>query len=412
MKEILLKLINWLYNLYYFNRKIKLKKVFISKEFHVEISKKGKNRKRALVFHRTYPFLWSSNDIRFNEHSVAWETREIVNLLLDRSYNVDILSNWFQGNRGFIINDKYDLFFEALDINASLTRYYPYLENKTKKIVHLLSSYPPFEAEAEMIRIRELEKRRGFCTPKRTQMINKEICDLTLALADNCVLIGNEITLGTYPAEFREKIDLITVSASNSIIKNKDEFYPSSKEFLFYSGPGAVHKGLDLVLEVFIKRKDLKLNVVGPTINETDFMRLFQNDLSVSKNIKFYGTLNPKGKAFEEIVKKSFCFIAPSCSEGISTAVLTCMRVGLFPIISKNTGVTLPLNCGLYLENLSIESIDNCVEMVSRMSSDIIIDQIAACQSYVLLNHSREKYSRDMSIFLDKAIGASSFDSH
>jgi glycosyltransferase involved in cell wall biosynthesis len=249
-----------------------------------------------------------------------------------------------------------------------------------------------------------LESRRGIiCAPRR--VVDVEIFDRSLRFADSCSLIGNDVTLETFPKLYKEKINKVTVSASVlDSIEIKQDIDIRKKEFLWLFGSGAVHKGLDLVLEVFAKNRNLILHVVGAVDKEKDFFNAFRRELRNLPNIKYHGYLAPNCEKFKKIIKNVFCFIAPSCSEGISPSVATCLHLGLYPIISKNTGITLPEGCGIYLNQCSLDEIEKAVLDAYEMNKKSLVEQILKCQEYALYNYSRKKFTLDMTNFIEGAI--------
>jgi len=354
---------------------------------------------RVLFSYLEQAVLWKPNDIRFNAHSNLWESREIVRIFNSYGFIVDCI-NW--NNRRFWPKCSYDIVF---DIHVNLQRLTPVVGKETKKLLHLTTSHVWFSRDAELKRVHALEQRtKAFYTPKRI-VDYLDWAERSLRLADTCSLIGNKHTLSTYPEEYRKKISTVTVSASRlKYIKSSDDYVPETREFLWHYGGGAVHKGLDLVLDVFKKNKNLVLNVIGRLESERDFLKIYEQELFHCSNIRYYGCLFPSSDKFIEIIKRVFCFIAPSCSEGISPAVVTCLQLGLFPIISRNNGITLPNNAGLYLETCATSEIENVVNQAMSLSKDELEDQIASCQSFALKEFSREKFSSDMSAFLGKIL--------
>ncbi len=61
----------------------------------------------------------------------------------------------------------------------------------------------------------------------------------------------------------------------------------------------------------------------------------------------------------------------------------------MYPIISRQTGVDLPTNSGLYLENLSVDAIHSAIEEYTKISRDDVT--MAATQG---ATEARERYSR------------------
>jgi hypothetical protein len=353
---------------------------------------------RVLVSYLKDPFLWKQNDWRFFAHSNNLECVYIVDIFRNFGFDVDII------NYDYVNFDRYD-YDVVFDINHNLQLISPFLKKNSKKILHVTGSYPFVKNRSEIARVDALEKRRGcFYTPKLLNM-SPELFDRSLNIADACSLIGNDVTLSTFPNKFRKKMGLVTVTGSCLLdVKKPQEYVPNEREFLWFFGGGAVHKGLDLVLEVFYKNRDIKLNVIGRVDSEKDFLRIYRCELNDFPNIFNHGFLHVRNKKFIDITKKVFCFIAPSCSEGISPAVVTCLQLGLYPIISRQTGVTLPRGCGIYLETCSIEEIEGKVLMIKNEKKEILREQIKVIQEYALREYSRDNFIDIMKKFLKKAI--------
>ena len=252
----------------------------------------------------------------------------------------------------------------------------------------------------------DLEKRRPGAVyfPKRQEPYER-IERKVMEIADHCVLLGNKHVLNTFPKEFHHKFETITVAATPVYVKQENEFVPNKREFLWHFGNGAVRKGLDLVLETFAKNSQWTLNIVGLVENEHDFMKIYHKELTELPNIKFRGYMKPGSKEFAEILRRCVCFIAPSCTESISVACATMMQAGLYPLVSYDTGIELPNNCGMYLEDCSIDEIEKKVEQIYNMESVDLIQQINKTQKFALKEYSREKFTEDMDNFLSKVVG-------
>ncbi len=332
-------------------------------------------------------------------HTNRWESREIARLFSRMGYEVDVI-NW--NDTVFTPAFDYDV---VLDIDANLQRLAPFLPAATLRLLHLTGSYGPFQNQAEVARVAAFEERTGkLYSPKRLVRW-VELAERSLRLADVCTLLGNEVTLSTYPEAYRAKIQLVPVSGSFlPKVRDVEEMKATTgREFLWFFGAGAVHKGLDLVLEVFLKHPEWKLHVVGCTAEEKDFLQAYGEHLS-RPNVLVHGELVPSSAEFRAVLSQVFCFIAPSCSEGISPAVVTCLQFGLLPILSRQTGVSLPAECGVYLESLSSDAVERAIECVLALSSDEVVRQTQICQAQALQVYSRESFSRCYADFLEKML--------
>jgi glycosyltransferase involved in cell wall biosynthesis len=332
-----------------------------------------------------------------NGHSALWESREIAHIFANLGYVVEAI-HW--ADQRFVPKRHYDIVF---DICLNLGRLMPYFNKQVTKILHCTGSDPYYQNSAELRRVEAVNARRkGHYKPKRI-VANPQLATYSLQVADACSLIGSEFTKMTYPEAFRSNITPVTVSASkldHEMIKSPSEFVPEKREFLWFFGGGAVHKGLDLALEVFARNPDLTLNVVGNVAAEPDFMEMYKRELMHSPNIRYHGPLLPNSDNFKRIVHDTFCFVAPSCSEGLSPAVATCLQIGLYPLISRDTGVELPPGCGFYLETCSITEIEQAVLTSHQMDKTEIIRQTTATQTYALRQFSRENFRQRMQNFI------------
>ncbi len=354
---------------------------------------------RVLFSYLEYPLLWSEEDSRFDGHTNNWESREIARIFRDLGYIVDAI-NWT--DQEFTPSLSYDVFF---DIFTNLQRIAPFLDRSTIKILHCTGSDPHYQNGAEMRRVEALERRRGVLYSPKRQVPYPELARKSIRIADACSQLGNDHTVGTYPPELRGKIWPVTVSASRLLgIKSRDEFVPPRKEFLWFFGEGAVHKGLDLVLEVFARNPDLTLNVIGNLPAERDFLQIYERELTQLENIKQHDYVNPNSESFKRIMRDIFCFVAPTCSEGISTAVATCLQIGLYPIVSRDTGVSLPEGCGTYIEDCSIGEIESAVWNAYCKSAQELVEQISGVQAYAAQKYSRTRFRKEMTDFISKAL--------
>jgi len=367
--------------------------------YPITLHPKGKSKGRVLYSYLIDPFYYLKNDRRFDGHTNRWESFVIAKIFQDLGYTVNVID--FRDTI-FLPVQQYDVVF---DIYQNLARIKNASKKKPFSILHMTGSYNVFGNEAEQKRIDDLQKRRPGAEYKpRRKVPNIKDSLLALETADACILMGNETTLETYPEKYRNKISLVNATSSTiKFLKSPKEFVPERREFLWFFGCGAVHKGLDLLLEIFSKHPELTLNIIGSIDGgEPDFFKIYDKELTKLPNIKFHGYLQPSNKNFIKILQNCFCFIAPSASEGMSPACATCMQLGLYPIVSKNCGITLPENSGVCLENCSIEEIEKAILKIYEMSKADLRAQISVSQNYALQAYSRKHFIKSFSEVLEK----------
>lgn len=355
---------------------------------NIRPSGKCKPRGRALVSYLPLPLV--GNPAFFRGHSNVWESSEIVRIFNRLGYAVDLIA-W--DDASFVPTSPYDVVF---DIHRNLVRC---SSEKTKTIFHVTGSNPKFSNQSEEIRLKELKARRGATICARRSVDTDDLKNFTegLTRADLITLIGNDVTASTFPGDIQCKIRQVVATGSflpGTLERTFSVGGPS--EFLWFNGGGAVLKGLDLVLEVFARHPELTLHVVGPYLKEPDFVDAYRTELFKTPNIKSHGFLFPADRRFMEIASRVRAFINPSCSEGISTAAITCMQVGMVPIISKNCGISLSVQAGIMLTDCTMAAIENAVLAIAAMENGSWQSMMEKAGRFAREKYSRPTFSRLM----------------
>ncbi len=348
-------------------------------------------RGTVLFSYMTECLTYHDDDVRLKGHSNLWECRTIVRIFNDLGFDVEAI-RW--DDRTFTPRKDYQVIF---DISSNLPRLSAHMEQKHLLLLHRTGSDAFFQNAAEISRVKSMEARRNanYC-PKR-QVPFPDLERLALEKASSATLLGNEYILQTYPAELKQKIRLIPVSGSELCKTEKKECYvPSERNILCFCGNGGAHKGIDLLLEVFGAHPEWTLHIVGDVIKEPDFKRAYLKELTSTTNIHYHGFLYPSDPEFQTILSSCFAFILPSCSEGTSAAAVTCMQLGLYPLISRETGVTLPKDCGRYLETCSIEEIETLVLEILQYPATQLEKEISTVQRFAMDAFSRKAFHSAM----------------
>ncbi len=351
----------------------------------------------VLVSYIAESLLLGENDKRFLRHSNAWESAEIARLFNKHGYAVDAIS-W--DDTAFIPEREYVTVF---DIYTNLKRC---SGPGTHKFFHATGSDSSFCNGAELKRISDLKMRRGaVVVPRRSvKAADVELSYGNLMAADTITLIGNGVTAATFPDNLQHKLNRVVPTGSHLSATRDSRKITLRKEFVWFNGTGAVHKGLDLTLEVFARNPGLVLHVVGPYLKESDFVEAYKHELTKCPNIISHGFLSPSSRKFQDITRHAVGFVSPSCSEGISTSAITCMQYGMVPILSVNSGIDLTGEMGYLLKSCAIEEIEAVVLDVIDRPEREIREMIACSQEYALKRFSREEFSRIMENHVVRAL--------
>jgi hypothetical protein len=345
----------------------------------------------ALVCFQPELMLLDDDDDEFSMHTIYWEMRAICRLLLHHGFNVDAV-----GLRSRLPEPRPE-YLVVLGLHNDIFRYRSSLGPSTRKIALLTGCSPDISNRREAgRRDRLLQRREGeYVLRRQIPYVEEELA--SYELADELLLIGNATTQATYADRLQNKMRPLLPTASwPTYVKPSELYVPDSREFLWMGGRGMVMKGLDLLLEIFAQQETWVLNVVGPVADEPDFETLYFDELYRRRNVRVYGLQRPGSATMRRILDRCFCLVVPSAAEGMSTSVLTCLQIGLYPIVSRENGVTLPPGHGIVLDDCEPESIRDAISRVYTMSSDTLRVQIETIQNEALLLYCRENYLRQM----------------
>lgn len=337
------------------------------------------------------PFLLKNGQKISNAHTHYNESYQIVKTFLDLGFEVDIID---YRNTRYIPQKDYSIFVSA---RTNFQRIAELLNTDCIKIVHLDTAHWLFNNSASYQRCLSLKQRKGV-TVDSFRCVEP---NWAIEYADFATMLGNEFTCATYSYSNKKIYKLPIASCINYPFPENKDFDQCRNNFLWIGSSGLVHKGLDLALDVFKLNHDKNLYVCGPINSEILFEKAYYNELYNTENIKTIGWVDVESSIFKELVAKCIGLLYPSCSEGQSGSVITCLNAGLIPIVSYESGVDVN-GFGIILENCSHESIKNAIEEVSAMSEQKLKEKSIKAWTYARENHTCEKYSQEFkSIVLD-----------
>lgn len=355
---------------------------------------------RALLALDPTPILLPEHDEGLDGHSQHWEHREIARRFLDLGYAVDVVP--------FASRPPPDVrpFDVVFCMPEALSHLEPFLAPSCRRLLQLTGSNPTYQNSREQAWSVEFSRRTGRLYAPKRQIAGAEQALEAMRRADGLAFMGNEWTRDTYPLDLRPRLFSIGVTASTLAgVKAPPDYVSSDRHFLWYFGFGAVHKGLDRVLEVFRRHPRLSLHIVGQPHFEADFESAYEDLLYRAPNITLHGYLRGRSERLLEVARPCFCLIAPSCSEATSTAVVTALHIGLYPLISRDCGLTLPAGAGRYLETCTVEEIEAAVLDLHAAPTERLAREVATVQTFVHTTFSRHAWSLRLRSFLETHLG-------
>lgn len=354
--------------------------------------RKTKHKKNALMLYTTEPFLSGFED---NYHQNKEQARQIASVFDELEFNVDVADWGYYGD----FSKKYDLLFNIQPLDR--LNYDKILFPHAVKIAYLTTSNPIYQNNENRKRLNDLYKRRGV----RLKPI-REIESLSQKIEkyDAFCFMGNKYNLKSYK-DFILPPTYFMMNTGYDV--SVDFSRKDSKKFLFLGSYGAVHKGLDLLLEVFAdKCPDCQLYVCGKFSLESDFNKEYEDELYHRDNIIPVGFVDIFSNEFRDLCEQCSYMIMPSCSEGMAGSVLTAMSFGVIPLVSQVCGFDND-ECQI-LESCSIESIETAVrDYSSRDLSWIISNSLRGKQiveSKYRMTNFRMTFFQAVEETLNKAI--------
>lgn len=320
-------------------------------------------------------------------HRFFWEVRELARVIAGLGFQVDVI------NLGAAPPARFPDYQAILGISDALWRYAPGLPG-ARKLMWMSGSHPEFQNRREVERIQALQQRQGGSNRPRRQIANVAGELASIEMADHCALIGNETTLSTYPPAWRAKIELIDVGDQPPCVKPRHMLTPSPREFVWSALSGAILKGLDIVLDLFALHEWPTLHIVGSIEQEEDFMSAYLRELDGHPRIRRHGSRFANDPELAAIFNRAAVVIHPSASEGMAASVTNCLQVGLYPIISRESGVDLPAGCGRILDTCSHAEVADAVEGVLKMTDTQLTMEIEQIQAMALERFSRSAFTR------------------
>lgn len=341
-----------------------------------------KYNKNCLVSYIRYPFEFRTNHM----HQAEEQVYEIVNILSRLGYNVDVIN--YNDNR-IVFFKKYDLLFEISVKDDPI--YKKFIKRGAKKIAYLTGSEHNFSNNAEQKRLNDLYRRRGIMLIPRRQVptISKNI-----EKYDKCIMIGNKYNFNTYNKYNIKNISFVPNTGYDFAFVF-DKYLKKSTSFIYFGSVGCVHKGLDLLLEIFTEKNfPCKLYVCGDYEKEKDFIKEYSNELFNSNNIIPVGFVNVFSDVFRKMCEECVFSILPSCSEGCAGTVSTSISAGLIPICSRECGYEE--NEVIILDNCSKECIKNTIIECSNININTIEKMSKKCISLYESKYNIGNFSKCM----------------
>lgn len=352
----------------------------------------NRRQKRVLISYITYPF--EHNCYEQVRHTSKVEVSLIIKAFIDKDCVLDVIDCDNIYDICSVTQQHYDYIFgfgkpwmAAVEANPKATA-----------VMYLTECAPRFSEEQEQARLDYYALRHNKVLSLTRS--NRYFLDEHIQKAHIGGFFGNLHTAKAYIQQF-PLMKLRLLSPSGFFNKDFDNCLTGKvmKSFLWFGSWGAIHKGLDILLDVFKDIPEANLYIAGLNSGE----KWLLDDYRRYKNIKDMGFVNVQSEKFLDLMKKvSFC-ILPSASEGMSTSVLTCMRHGLIPVITPSCGIDVK-DYGYFIEDYHVGVVAKLVRELMQISEEELLQKKQAVFVDANKRYSLEAFDEGLRDFVDSFV--------
>lgn len=302
-----------------------------------------------------------------SSHPNATTCAMLAHLLAGRGYRVDFVAH----------DSMFPIDYSRYSVIVGFGEAYEqsfYVPFAGKRIYFQTGSCPSFSNPAEAMRIRDVQQRTGIYISPRRQVTHGWA--LSAVLSELVVVTGTAWTVSTWSPLNPRTVGLPASTVHQSAPPLVAPLDLSRTKFLFLSGSGMVHKGLDLVLDALalpaLDEEDLVLDVLAPARDEPDFYKAYAEKISNDRRITFYGYQPFSSAIMQRLLSESTFVLGTSCAEGCCSAVVTAMRHGAIPIAAPQSGIDIG-SFGIALAELTPSAVAAAMRVAITMSPEDVM---------------------------------------
>ena len=372
------------------------KRKLASKPFIPNVFNSNFNKK-VLVSYILVPFL--VNRDKWANHTNNYECYTACEIFHKLGYQVDVV--YFDYLLPAEKISEYEVVYGfGRCFNAALPN------PKIKTIYYTTMCHSDYMNYATIKRGLEVYKEKGFYEPnsiRTTVMFDKS----ALQFVDLIIALGNGFSAETYKKSETQNnvksLDLFPLSP-NPVDASQKDFEKIKRNFVWFASLGAIHKGLDLVIDVFLKRKDINLTICGFNSSETEFFNYYKDVLENKiGNIRNAGFVHPMSEEFKRLMMNNTGCIMPSLCESGGGGVKCLCDGGLLPIVSKQTGIDVE-QYGFQLEEHTTAEIERKIDKVLDTPTDKLKDLSIRVQNDSIARYSYDNYRKQLTKYIEDVI--------
>jgi len=324
-------------------------------------------------------------------HSRYWESAEIARLLNNHDYIVDYFHS-----KGYpkIEWNKYALVMDCLNNLKDA----PAVAGQTK-VYYASSNHWIAWNFAELQRTKMFYERTGIAVPTSRQ-IPPIASD---EYADYLTYFGTDLQLQSFHKKPKKiQINISSVSIPSDQKKN---IAKARNNFLWLGGGGMLMKGVDLVIEAFVKMPRAHLYIAGDLEDQPEFWGWANTMLAQHPNIHYLGFVDVTTPQFENIAHECMGVVYASAAEGGPGSIAQALHFGLIPIVTPSSFVraeTIGFSINGSTDREIIASIIQQVQQAMELPEGELRERSDAARQFALRYHTRRAYTKSFEDFLQQ----------
>ncbi|WP_071890973.1 glycosyltransferase [Hymenobacter sp. PAMC 26628] len=224
-------------------------------------------------------------------------------------------------------------------------------------------------------------------------------------MSDKIIALGNEFVKETYRMQSTSSIDCINIFHDGSEeINLLDKDYTKSKNsFLWWGSAGAIHKGLDILIDIFKRNKNLNLYICGYNC-EAPFDEFMLDEIKNCENIHNEGFVKIGSDRYFEILNLCIAVISPSISEGGAPGVVNiASAAGLIPIVTRNCGLNV-LNQEFIIKEVTTQGVWESIDLLISTDIEEIKEISRETKYFFRKNHSYALYKTNLKEIITRVL--------
>jgi len=361
-------------------------KILFASDAVIENCFKTSRPQRVLLSYITEPFSASG----FASHTNRQECLAIAKIFNEMGYSVDVVPYFSERAIDF---SRYSCIF---GFGTPLCASFRHNDPNLMRIHYATGAHVSHQNSATLARAAEVHLKRGVWLLDSSRVVEKTWSEQT-TLVDAIIVLGGSWTAQTYRKHYGGPIVMLPPTFNAALplehLERKD-FASARNNYLWFGGSGAVHKGLDLLLEVFASTPEKFLHIVGPVDHEPGFLLAYARELALP-NIFSYGFVNVHSKIFADLIHRCAFCVFPSCSEGMPTSLVNAMCNGLVPVMTPECGFDYKDNA-VIIDGPDINSLQQALQVCESLSLEEITAKSHKCLQDTRTNCSLEAFTEGM----------------